>query len=58
MFRDLGNFHGYLFILLGDPFYYNVLGGAMVGGMSDGVKRGRRAGPQAEWWRGGGVWRA
>lgn len=32
MFRDLGYFHGYLFILLGDPFYYNVLGGAMVGG--------------------------
>lgn len=48
MFRDLSNFHGYLFKLLGDPFYYNVLCGAVVGGawvmeLKEEGERGRRS---------------
>lgn len=38
----MGNFHGYTFQLLGDPFHQNVLGGAkaILGKVSDGVERG------------------
>lgn len=36
--KSLGNFHGYPFQLLWDPFHHNALGGAMVGVMSAACK--------------------
>lgn len=48
MFKDLVNFHGYSFQLLGNYFYCTVIGGSRVGALGDVVEQGRRARPQAE----------
>lgn len=42
MFWDSGNRFSYHLQLLGDSFYYNVLGGARMGVVSDCVGKGRR----------------
>lgn len=58
MFHNLGTVIAMVTLLnysaLGNSFYYNISSGPRVEVVSDGVERGGRVRPQAEWLVGGG----